>query len=104
MVKSMKPGSVIVDLAAEAGGNCALTEPGHVAVKHGVHIVGHKNVPSRLAANASALYAKNLQNLLALIIDKDGNLAVNWDDDIIKGIALTRDGAIIHPNFSGEKK
>lgn len=104
MVKSMKPGSVIVDLAAEAGGNCALTEPGHVAVKHGVHIVGHKNVPSRLAANASALYAKNLQNLLALIIDKDGNLAVNWDDDIIKGIALTRGGAIIHPNFSGEKK
>ncbi|MBI2234208.1 MAG: Re/Si-specific NAD(P)(+) transhydrogenase subunit alpha [Micavibrio aeruginosavorus] len=104
MVKSMKPGSVIVDLAAEAGGNCALTEPGHVAVKHGVHIVGHMNVPSRLAANASALYAKNLQNLLALIIDKDGNLAVNWDDDIIKGVALTRDGAIIHPNFSGEKK
>lgn len=104
MVKSMKPGSVIVDLAAEAGGNCALTEAGHVAVRHGVHIVGHKNVPSRLAANASALYAKNLQNLLALIIDKDGNLAVNWDDDIIKGIALTRDGAIIHPNFSGEKK
>lgn len=104
MVKSMKPGSVIVDLAAEAGGNCALTEPGHVVVKHSVHIVGHKNVPSRLAANASALYAKNLQNLLALIIDKDGNLAVNWEDEIIKGVALTRDGAIIHPNFSGEKK
>jgi len=103
MVRSMKPGSVIVDLAAEAGGNCALTEAGNVVVKHKVHIVGHRNVPSRLAANASALYAKNLFNLLALIIDKDGNLTINWDDEIIKGIALTRDGAIIHPNFNGEK-
>lgn len=103
MVKSMKPGSVIVDLAAEAGGNCTLTEAGKVVTRHGVHIVGHRNVPSRLAANASALYSKNLYNLLALIIDKDGHLAINWDDDIIKGIALTRDGAIIHPNFNGEK-
>lgn len=103
MVKSMKAGSVIVDLAAEAGGNCTLTEAGKVVVKHGVHIVGHYNVPSRLAANASALYSKNLFNLLALLIDKDGNLAVNWDDDIIKGIALTRDGTIIHPNFNGAK-
>ena len=103
MVKSMKPGSVIVDLAAEAGGNCTLTEAGKVIVKHGVHIIGHYNVASRLAANASALYSKNLFNLLGLIIDKDGNLAINWDDDIIKGIALTRDGAIIHPNFSGAK-
>ncbi len=103
MVKTMKPGSVIVDLAAEAGGNCALTEAGKVVTKHGVHIIGHRNVPSRLAANASALYAKNLYNLLGLIIDKDGNMNINWDDDIIKGIALTRDGAIIHPNFNGEK-
>lgn len=103
MVKSMKPGSVIVDLAAEQGGNCALSEAGQVVTKHGVHIVGHRNVPSRLAANASALYAKNLYNLLGLIIDKDGNLAIDWDDDIIKGIALTRDGSIIHPLFNGEK-
>jgi NAD(P) transhydrogenase subunit alpha len=100
MVESMKPGSVIVDLAAEQGGNCALTQAGQVVVKNGVSIVGHHNVPSRLAANASALYAKNLQNLLTLMIDKDGNLSINWDDEIIKGIALTRGGAIIHPNFA----
>lgn len=99
MVASMKPGSVIVDLAAEQGGNCTLTRAGQIVVKNGVSIVGHYNVPSRLAANASALYAKNLQNLLALVIDKDGKLAINWDDDIVKGIALTRDGAVIHPNF-----
>ncbi len=99
MVKAMKPGSVIVDLAVEQGGNCELSQAGQVVVVHGVSIVGHHNVPSRLAANASALYAKNLQNLLALMIDKDGSLAINWDDDIIKGIVLTRDGAIIHPNF-----
>ena len=103
MVQSMKPGSVIVDLAAEAGGNCTLTEAGQVVTKHGVHIIGHRNIPSRLAANASALYAKNLLNLLSLIIDKDGNLAINWDDDIIKGIALTRDSITIHPNFGGAK-
>ena len=101
MVKSMKPGSVIVDLAAEMGGNCALTEAGKVITKHNVTIIGHKNVASRLSANASALYAKNLLNLLGLMIDKDGNMAINWDDDIIKGIALTRDGKIIHPNFGG---
>ncbi len=102
MVKSMKPGSVIVDMAVESGGNCALSEAGKVTEKHGVTIIGHKNIPSRIAGNASALYAKNLLNLLSLII-KDGALAINWDDDIIKGIALTREGKIIHPLF-GEKK
>ena len=100
MVKSMKPGSVIVDLAVENGGNCASCELGKVVEKHGVKIVGHANVPSRLATDASALYAKNILNLLALII-KDKALAINWDDDIIKGIALTRDGQIVHPNFKG---
>ncbi len=100
MVEAMKPGSVIVDLAVEQGGNCELSKAGEVVNHNGVLIVGHKNVPSRLAANASALYSKNLQNLLALIIDKDGNTAINWDDDIVKGIALTKDGAIIHPNFT----
>jgi NAD(P) transhydrogenase subunit alpha len=94
----MKPGSVIVDLAVESGGNCELSEAGKVVVKNGVSIIGHKNVPSRIAGNASALYAKNLLNLLALII-KDGTLNINWDDDIIKGIALTRDGAVIHPIY-----
>ena len=96
MVHSMKPGSVIVDLAVESGGNCELSEAGKVVIKNGVSIIGHKNVPSRIAGNASALYAKNLLNLLTLII-KDSTLNINWDDDIIKGIALTRDGAVIHP-------
>ncbi len=101
MVKSMKPGSVIVDLAVEAGGNCELSEPGKVVKKYGVTIVGHKNVPSRIATDASALYAKNVLNLLNLLIDKDKNLSIKWDDDIVKGIALTRDGAVIHPQFGG---
>lgn len=102
MVESMKPGSIIVDLAVESGGNCALSEAGKVVTtKNGVTIVGHKNMAGRLATDASALYAKNLLNLLALIINKeDGSLAINWDDDIVKGIALTRDGTIIHPNFA----
>lgn len=102
MVKSMKPGSVIVDMAVEMGGNCEISEAGQVVHKHGVTIVGHKNIASRLAASASALYAKNLLNLLNLII-KDEALNIDWDDDIVKGIALTKDGAIIHPQFGGAK-
>ncbi len=105
MVKTMKPGSVIVDLAVEMGGNCKLSKPGEVVEKHGVKIVGHRNVPSRLAADASALYAKNLLNLMALLVDKEsGSLTINWEDEIIQGIALTKDGEIIHPNFGGKKK
>lgn len=101
MVESMKPGSVIVDLAVESGGNCELSEPGKVVVKNGVTLVGHKNVPSRLATDASSLYARNLLNLLGLLIDKESqSLNVNWDDDIVKGIALTKDGLIVHPNFA----
>jgi H+-translocating NAD(P) transhydrogenase subunit alpha len=100
MVQSMKQGSIIVDLAVESGGNCELSESGKVVVKHGVTIIGHKNVPSRLATDASALYARNLYNFLALIINKDsGTVTINWDDDVIKGMALTRDGALIHPAF-----
>lgn len=100
MVKSMKPGSVIVDLAAEAGGNCEASKAGEIVEINGVKIIGHYNVPSRLAANASALYAKNLLNLLALVIDTDKKEAIiNLEDEIIAGIALTKDGAIIHPNF-----
>ncbi|MCE7887246.1 MAG: Re/Si-specific NAD(P)(+) transhydrogenase subunit alpha [Alphaproteobacteria bacterium PRO2] len=102
MVKSMKPGSVIVDLAVESGGNCALSKAGEVVNANGVSILGHKNVPGRIAGNASALYAKNLLNLLTLIV-KDGQMNINWDDDIIKGIALTRDGTVIHPIFSEKK-
>ncbi len=100
MVASMKPGSVVVDLAVESGGNCAVSQPGQVVDYNGVRVVGHINVPSRLPTDASALYAKNLFNLLNLIV-KDGAVSINWDDDIIKGIALTHEGQIVHPNFKG---
>lgn len=104
MVKSMKPGSVIVDLAVEAGGNCAGAKAGKVVETGGVKILGHINVPSRLATDASALYAKNLLNLLNLIIDQDSKkLAVDWEDEIIQGIALTKGGKVIHPNFAKAK-
>lgn len=103
MVKSMKPGSVIVDLAVEQGGNVALSEAGKVVTKHDVTLIGHRNVPGRLAASASALYAKNLLNLLNLLI-KDGALTIDWDDDIVKGIALTKDGKVIHPQFATKKE
>ncbi len=99
-VKSLKPGSVIVDLAAERGGNCELTEPGEIVVKHGVTIIGTKNVPSLVAADASQLYARNLFNFLSPFIDKDsGKLTIDWDDELVKGTALTRDGAVVHEQF-----
>ncbi len=98
MALSMRPGSVIIDLAAEQGGNCELTKPGEVVEVNGVKIVGHTNVPSRLASDASALYAKNLLNFITPLVDKDTkSLKINWDDEIIKGVALTRDGQVIHP-------
>ncbi len=105
MVESMKPGSIIVDLAVESGGNCELSEAGKVVVKHGVTIVGHKNTPSRLATDASSLYSRNLLNFLGLIIDKESKaLKIDWDDEIIKGIALTKEGLIIHPTFAVKPK
>ncbi|GAB2175482.1 Re/Si-specific NAD(P)(+) transhydrogenase subunit alpha [Dongia sp. agr-C8] len=100
MVQSMKPGSVIIDLAVEQGGNCALSELGKVVEKHGVKIVGHANVASRTAVDSTALYAKNLLNLVQLLVDKETKaLKINWEDEIVKGVALTRDGQVIHPNF-----
>src|SRR5579872_2684366 len=100
MVASMRPGSVLVDLAVERGGNVEGAEPGKVARAGDVKIVGYLNVPGRLAASASALYAKNLLTFLETLIDKkEKKLAINWDDEIVKGTALTRDGAIVHPNF-----
>src|SRR5215471_6842789 len=100
MARSMKPGSVIVDLAVERGGNCELAEPGRVVEVDGVKVVGYLNVPGRLAATASSLYAKNLLAFLEILIDKKTQaLAVNWDDEIVKATALTRDGALVHPNF-----
>jgi H+-translocating NAD(P) transhydrogenase subunit alpha len=100
MVASMRPGSVIIDLAVERGGNVEGAKPGHVAQVGAVKIVGHLNVAGRLPASASALYAKNLLTFLDTMIDKkEKKLAVNWDDEIVKGTLLTRDGAIVHPNF-----
>jgi H+-translocating NAD(P) transhydrogenase subunit alpha len=100
MVASMRPGSVIVDLAVERGGNVEGVKADAVAETGGVKIVGYDNVPGRLAASASSLYAKNLLAFLDVLVDKKTKtLAVNWDDDIVKATALTRDGAIVHPNF-----
>jgi NAD(P) transhydrogenase subunit alpha len=101
MVASMRPGSVIVDLAVERGGNVEGAKAGEVAAVDGVKIVGHLNVAGRLAATASALYAKNLLTFLDLMIDKSArSLAVPWDDEIVKATVLTRDGAVVHPNFA----
>jgi H+-translocating NAD(P) transhydrogenase subunit alpha len=100
MVQSMRPGSVIVDLAVERGGNVEGVSPDAVTDVNGVKIVGYRNVPGRLAASASSLYARNLLNFVELLIDKKTkSLAVNWDDEIVKATALTRDGAVVHPNF-----
>jgi H+-translocating NAD(P) transhydrogenase subunit alpha len=100
MVKSMKPGSVIVDLAVERGGNVEGAKAGEVAEVNGVKIVGHLNVAGRIAASASSLYAKNLLAFLDILVDKKTKtLAVNWDDEIVKATALTKDSAIVHPSF-----
>src|ERR1051325_1480318 len=102
MVKSDRAGSVIVDLAVERGGNVEGAKPGEVAKVGEVKIVGYLNVPGRLAASSSALYAKNLLTFLETMIDKkEKKLAINWDDELIKGTLLTRDGAVVHPNFQG---
>jgi len=100
MVASMRPGSVIVDLAVERGGNVEGAVAGQVANVGGVKIVGHLNVPGRLPASASGLYAKNLLTFVETLIDKkEKTLAVNWDDELVKATVLTRDGAVVHPNF-----
>jgi NAD(P) transhydrogenase subunit alpha len=99
MVASMKPGSVIVDLAVENGGNCEMSQPGKVVTTpNGVTVVGHLNVPGRLAADASALYARNLFNFVELLVDKEAKaLAIDWDDEIVQGTLIARDGAVVHP-------
>ena len=100
MVASMRPGSVIVDLAVERGGNVEGAIAGQVVQVGPAKIVGHLNMPGRLAASASALYSKNLYTFVETLIDKkEKKLAINWDDEIVKGTVLTRDGVIIHPNF-----
>jgi NAD(P) transhydrogenase subunit alpha len=100
MIRSMRPGSVVVDLAVERGGNCELSKPGELAISdNGVKIVGYSNV-TRIAASASALYARNLYAFAETLIDKTTkSLAVKWDDELVKATCLTRDGAIVHPGF-----
>jgi H+-translocating NAD(P) transhydrogenase subunit alpha len=101
MVASMRPGSVVVDLAVERGGNCELAKAGEVVDAGGVKIVGYRNVPGRIAASASSLYARNLFAFLEILVDKTTKaLAIDWNDDIVKATALTRDGAVIHPSFA----
>jgi len=104
MIESMRPGSVIVDLAVERGGNVEGVKSGKVVeTANGVKLVGHLNVASRLAASASGLYAKNLLAFVETLIDKEKKaLAINWDDELVKATALTRGGAIVHPNFGGD--
>jgi NAD(P) transhydrogenase subunit alpha len=100
MVASMRPGSVLIDLAVERGGNVEGVRPDAVTELGGVKIVGYRNMPGRLAATASSLYAKNVYAFLEVLIDKKTKtLAVKWDDEIVKTTALTRDGAIVHPSF-----
>jgi len=99
--KSMRPGSVIVDLAVAQGGNCPLSKPDQLVDVDGVKIMGFTNLPARLGADASSLYAKNLLALLPLLTDKDSKaFAPAWDDEIIKGAMLTKGGALIHPHFA----
>jgi NAD(P) transhydrogenase subunit alpha len=95
-VKLMKPGSVIVDLAAESGGNCELSEPGQTVMRHDVKIMAPLNVPSTMAEHASQLYARNVQALLELMIDDEGKLSLDFDDEVIAGACITRDGEIVH--------
>jgi NAD(P) transhydrogenase subunit alpha len=101
MVAAMKPGSVIVDIAADSGGNCGATVPGELSVtENGVTILGYKNWPSRIAVAASALYARNLLTFLTTFWDKEARAPkLTETDDLIKGALLTRNGQIVHPNF-----
>ena len=95
MVKAMKPGSVIVDLAAPAGGNCPLTEAGKTVVKHGVTLVGETNLPALVAADASALYARNVLDFLKLVFNKEGQFHVDLEDDIVKACLMCRDAQLL---------
>jgi NAD(P) transhydrogenase subunit alpha len=98
MVEAMKPGAIVIDMAAEAGGNCELTEAGTVVERNGVTIVGEGNYPARVATDASTLYARNLVNFVTPLVDKKaGALAIDWNDEIVKGSLVARDGKIVHP-------
>ncbi|MBC8049954.1 MAG: Re/Si-specific NAD(P)(+) transhydrogenase subunit alpha [Chitinophagales bacterium] len=104
MVESMKPGSIIVDLAAERGGNCELTKAGEIVEHNGVRIMGLLNLPGRVPGNASSLYARNLFAFIETLWDKKTKtIAINWDDEIVKGTLIARDGQIVHPSLTGAK-
>ena len=107
-VEHMKTGSVIVDLAVEQGGNCPISEYGNVVTKYGVIIIGHANVPSRLAADASKLYARNLLNFVTPLVDAETKkLAINWEDEIVKGCLVSHNGEVVHSDIVknlGKKK
>ncbi|MDF1780405.1 MAG: Re/Si-specific NAD(P)(+) transhydrogenase subunit alpha [Alcanivoracaceae bacterium] len=96
MVKAMKPGSVIIDLAAERGGNCELTKLGETVVEHGVTIIGPSNVPSSVAFHASQMFGKNMENLLNLLIDKEGKLNLDFEDEIVRETVVSHDGDVPH--------
>lgn len=100
MVESMRPGSVVLDMAAETGGNVEGSRPGEAVEVAGVLLIGARNLPARLAPASSALYAKNLMNFVRLIVAKDGTLAINTEDELVKGTLLTRDGQVVHPGFT----
>jgi NAD(P) transhydrogenase subunit alpha len=100
MVESMKPGAVIMDLAAERGGNCELTRPGETVDHNGVRIVGPVNLPGTVPVNASNLYAKNLFTFIETMIDKkEKTLAINWSDEIVTGTLVAKGGEIVHPSL-----
>ncbi len=101
MLKTMKPGAVLIDLAVEAGGNVAGSVAGKVVTKHGVKIVGHHNVPGRIAEDASKLFARNLLNFLTPMIDTESkSLKIDMSDEVVAGTLVTRDGAIVHPKLA----
>ncbi len=103
MVRDMKPGSVIVDLAVEQGGNCEVSKAGEIVDCNGVRVIGHHNFPSRIAVDASALYAKNVFNFLSPHLDPDSKtLVLDWQDETISGTLLCRDSEIVHPLLTGE--
>lgn len=97
MVRSMRPGSVVVDLAVSQGGNCPLSKPDEIVDVDGVKVAGFTNLPGRMAADSSALYARNLLAFLPLLTGENGAFAPKWDDEIVKAAVLTRDGQVVHP-------
>ena len=105
-VRSMRPGSVIVDIAVEQGGNCALSRAGEIVDVDGVRVVGYSNLPGRVAADASMLYARNIWNFVSPMLGEGGTLNIEWEDELVRGTCLTRSGTVIHPDFreSGEDK